>query len=472
MRRMRVRWEDRLLPRTTTARIAIGLFLSVLLGSATIAVFVERVTQAQIEAETLKRIASIRDATVSDWKSGGPEAGLEILNGELQVPGPLVIHLARRDGDWIAGNMERWPASLPTDSKAWRILMQHNSDRAPHPYLFVTARLPDGHRLAVGRSLQIEEELQMVLAEALAAALLLALLLSALVTRWLTGVIGQRAQTIADAVDAVTAGDLSARVAVPDGPPADSFDSMGQAFNVMLTRLQGLLDELRAITDGLAHDLRSPLARLKARTDRLGLGTSVDAGDLAAISQEADSLIAMLDNSLEITRAEAGIGRDSFNMLDVAALVTDLAEMYEPLAEDKGVALVAETSGPLPVLAHRQLLGRALSNLIDNALRYGGSGDAITLAAKRRGGMVQLVVADRGPGIPSAQRGEALRRFGRLDAARQAGERAQGAGLGLSLAAAVARLHGGTLHLADNRPGLKVTIEFPVQPAANGGNQA
>jgi signal transduction histidine kinase len=110
------------------------------------------------------------------------------------------------------------------------------------------------------------------------------------------------------------------------------------------------------------------------------------------------------------------------------------------------------------------LLGRALSNLIDNALRYGGSGDAITLAARRRGGMVQLVVADRGPGIPSGRRGEALRRFGRLDSARQAGERAQGAGLGLSLAAAVARLHGGTLYLADNRPGLKVTIEFPAQP--------
>jgi signal transduction histidine kinase len=243
---------------------------------------------------------------------------------------------------------------------------------------------------------------------------------------------------------------------------------MGQAFNVMLARVESVLDELRAVTDGLAHDLRSPLTRLKARIDKLQQGSVIDAADLEAVSTEAESLLGMLDTSLEITRAEAGIGRDRFEVVDLSQMVADLADMYGPLAEDAGVELAVQSGlTRVTALAHRQLLGRALANLIDNALRYGAIGKRIELAAERTDGGAQLVVGDHGPGIPTTQRREALRRFGRLDAARgRQGQRLQGAGLGLSLAAAVARLHGGTLTLADNKPGLQVAIDLPALPAA------
>jgi signal transduction histidine kinase len=167
----------------------------------------------------------------------------------------------------------------------------------------------------------------------------------------------------------------------------------------------------------------------------------------------------MLENSLEISRAEAGIGRDRFVAMDLAALARDMVDMYEPLADDNGVRLTAIAADAVPITAHRELLGRALSNLIDNALRYGAAGGVIEVAAEATTAGARLIVADRGPGIAPADRDGALRRFGRLDAARSA----RGAGLGLALAAAIARLHGGALTLDANRPGLRVTIDLPQQ---------
>jgi signal transduction histidine kinase len=251
---------------------------------------------------------------------------------------------------------------------------------------------------------------------------------------------------------------------VPEGTPRDAFDSLGLALNAMLARIETLLDELRAVTDGLAHDLRSPLTRMKARIDRLNRTPDPDLGELGGIASEADALLAMLDNSLEISRLEAGIGRDAFEPVDLGALVTDMVEMYEPLAEESGVAITARSDMRVPVMAHRQLLGRALSNLIDNALRYAAGGHSIAISAEPGPQGARLIVADRGPGIARAAREEALRRFGRLDMARSKG----GAGLGLSLAAAIARLHGGQLLLSDNAPGLKVTIDLPGSVIAAG----
>ena len=180
--------------------------------------------------------------------------------------------------------------------------------------------------------------------------------------------------------------------------------------------------------------------------------------EIAGIGTEADTLLAMLDNSLEISRVEAGIGRDNFVIMDLAALVHDMVEMYEPLAEDNGVRLIALDATPVPVRAHRELLGRALSNLIDNALRYGAAGGSIEVTASPTANGAELIVADRGPGIARTSHDDALRRFGRLDAARSA----DGAGLGLSLAAAIARLHGGALTLGPNNPGLRVVIDLPA----------
>lgn len=455
-------------PRTTTARISLILFLVLLFGTGLQLFLLARITQAQLEREAQARVSSIAGTAETAWRREGIEAAVTILDGELQVPGPLIIHLAAPDGSLLLGNLARWPAGLSADRSFHRIAAMHADHGNIEPYLVTARPMPEGYRLLVGRSVEVEGQLQSTLTALLAVALPVAALLALVISRMITQIITERARGIADVVGEVTAGKLHARVDVPPGRPADAFDSMGQAFNTMLARIEGLLDELRAVTDGLAHDLRSPLTRLKARIDKLGLGTVVDAADLAAVASEAESLLAMLDTSLEISRAEAGIGRERFDAVDLSAMVADLADMYGPLAEESGVTLtVAPSLTRVTTRAHRQLLGRALANLIDNALRYGAAGKRIELAAEATDDGARLVVADHGPGIPPAQRREALRRFGRLDAARGAqkgkgGKRIQGAGLGLSLAAAVARLHGGTLTLLDNKPGLKVAIDLPA----------
>ncbi len=456
-----------LLPRTTTARVGAILFLVLFSVSALLLILLERATQTQLDSEAQDRISAIARTTDQAWRRDGLEAAVTLLDGELGVPGPLIIHLAAPDGSLLLGNLARWPADVPADGRYYRVPAMHADHGDIEPYMVTGRRMPDGYRLLVGRSLEAEVQLQRTLTTTLVLALPMALVLAFATSRLVTRIITNRARGLADVVGEVTAGRLHARVDVPPGPPADAFDSMGQAFNAMLARVEGLIDELRTVTDGLAHDLRSPLTRLKARIDKLGQGTVVDAADLAAIATEAESLLAMLDTSLEISRAEAGIGRERFEEIDLAAMVAELADMYEPLAEDAGVQLQVAAAGPVPLRAHRQLLGRALANLIDNALRYGGDGKLIELGAEAREGGARLWVADHGPGIPANRRRDALRRFGRLDTARRV-QRAglQGAGLGLSLAGAVARLHGGSISLADNKPGLKVTIGLPAAPAA------
>ncbi|WP_310474517.1 ATP-binding protein [Sandarakinorhabdus sp.] len=459
---------NRLMPRTTTARISLVLFLVLFSGSALMLILLERATQNLLERDAQTRVDAIADASMQAWQEDGLEAAVTILDGELQVPGPLVIHLANRDGTLFMGNLSRWPKDVPVDGGFHRVTAMADEQGDPTPYMVTGRAMPQGFRLLVGRSLEAEVRLLMTLTTMLAAALPLAALLAWLTSRMIARIITDRAHGIADVVSAVTAGNLHARVDLPAGPPADAFDSMGAAFNVMLARVESVLDELRAVTDGLAHDLRSPLTRLKARIGKLSQGSVVDAADLAAVSTEAESLLAMLDTSLEISRAEAGIGRDRFEEVDLSKMIADLADMYEPLAEDAGVALKLQPGlSRVTTRAHRQLLGRTLANLIDNALRYGAAGKVIELGVEASDSGARLLVSDRGPGIPASQRQDAIKRFGRLDAARgRQGQHLQGAGLGLSLAAAVARLHGGSISLSDNKPGLMVAIDLPGLPAA------
>ncbi len=450
---LRRRW-----PRSTTARIGLIVFLALATSCAIIIGFIARVTQGQLDADARALIDTERREIVQTYNRDGVEGVQTLIEGEMRVPGPLVMLLVNDDGVQRYGNLPSWPNSIAADGQFHRVDLRRDGFHQRLESFAVTATaLPGGYRLLVGRSLEEEERLTATLTTSLIAAIGLSLALSLGIGYLLARIIAGRVQSIADVAGAVADGDLSRRVEVASSGSGDAFDSMGMALNAMLARIEALLDELRSVTDGLAHDLRSPLTRMKARIDRVSRGGDASSSEIAAIGLEADALLAMLDNSLEISRVEAGIGRDGFTHIDLAALVTDLVEMYEPLAEDNGVRLTALAGVPVPVLAHRELLGRALSNLIDNALRYGAAGGVIEVEVAPTAEGTRLAVGDHGPGIAAASHEDALRRFGRLDAARPAG----GAGLGLSLAAAIARLHGGTLTLAANQPGLKVIIDLP-----------
>jgi signal transduction histidine kinase len=270
----------------------------------------------------------------------------------------------------------------------------------------------------------------------------------------LIGFVNRRVRAIDDVAARIAAGDLSRRIETRDTD--EPFDRLGGSLNAMLARIEALVEELRLVTDGLAHDLRSPLMRIRVSLDRAVGELAGHPGRQAikAISQEIEGMLRMTAGTLEISRTEAGIGRENFETFDLSALVSDLCEMYQPLAEEQGLSIAVEKPPALTYFGNRELIGQAVSNLIDNAIKYGASGGAVRIGAEDRDSSVQLWVADRGAGIPAARRDEAMRKYGRLDEARTS----EGSGLGLALVRAVARLHGGDLLIEDNEPGLRAVI--------------
>ena len=258
------------------------------------------------------------------------------------------------------------------------------------------------------------------------------------------------------------AGALDRRVATRG--TGDEFDQLAGTLNAMLDRIEALVSDLRMVTDSLAHDLRSPLGRLvrelEAAADETAPPDARQARTERAL-REAEGLLATATALFDITRIEAGIGAEQFAPVDLGRLAADVAELYEAAAEERGLCLAASAAPGLVVQGHVQLLALALSNLVDNALGHAPQGSEITIAARRDGGAPALVVADRGPGIAEADRHRALGRFVRLDPSRGG----PGAGLGLALVAAVARLHGAAVVLGDNAPGLVATLRFTCRGA-------
>ena len=228
----------------------------------------------------------------------------------------------------------------------------------------------------------------------------------------------------------------------------------------MLSKLERLMVELRVVTDSLAHDLRSPLARLRTKTEQAVLIADPQAREaaLGGLLTETDLVMRMLTMVIEISRSES-VSRDRFTEVAPAELVREIADLYEPVAEDAGLVFTVAIDDSAPVMrVHRELLSQAIGNLIDNALKHAGEGGALTLRLERHATEMAIQVEDRGAGIAEADREQALKRFGRLDAARTT----PGAGLGMALIEAVARLHDGRFELADNAPGLIARIVLPV----------
>jgi signal transduction histidine kinase len=261
-------------------------------------------------------------------------------------------------------------------------------------------------------------------------------------------------------------GDLHERL--PVAGTGDELDRLAVNLNAMLERIEALMHGLKEVSDNIAHDLKTPLTRLRNRSEdalRAAENVSQYRAALESTIEESDGLIRTFNALLMIARAESGQAVGDMIEFDAAEVVRDIGDLYEPLADEKGVTLKVDPAAAAPVRGNRELISQALANLVDNAIKYGASGAArphgqppeIALGTIDKGDRILLTVADSGPGIPAPDRARVLERFVRLEQSRCE----PGSGLGLSLAAAVARLHGGELTLDDNRPGLRVVISLP-----------
>ncbi|MGD8810580.1 MAG: HAMP domain-containing sensor histidine kinase, partial [Gammaproteobacteria bacterium] len=341
----------------------------------------------------------------------------------------------------LAGNLSGWPVEARGDPRWVDFRIQSTkTENAPAQIARArTFRLQGGFHLLVGRDLTERAEFRKTITDALIWALGITVLLGVGGGLLLSRYFLHRLDAFNEGSRAILHGDMSQRM--PMTGSGDEFDRLAQNLNEMLDQISRLVDGMRGVADNIAHDLRSPISRLRSRLE-VTLMDAPDAAQYRAVLEktieETDTILATFNALLAIALAESGALRDNFERLDLAAIVRDAAELYEAAAEEQGQTLTLEIDGAPTAKGDRNLLSQALANLLDNALKHTPAGGRITLGAGTGpDGRPEITVADTGPGIPAEARGRVLERFARLDSSRST----EGSGLGLSLVAATARLH-------------------------------
>ena len=362
------------------------------------------------------------------------------------------------DGTLRAGNFSATPVLLARWNKPYTFLPQDGLTLPPHVLAVrgISYKFPNDETLLIAENASPLLALNSLLARSFTSVFGTILALGLLSGYLAARTASRRVDGFATTIDEIMNGDLSRRL--PVGLAGDEFDRLAIGLNVMLQRLQELMENLRQVTNDISHDLRSPLARLRehlelSRRQFTGPGlTGMFDEALAQIDQALDIFTAML----RIAEVEAGARRSHFALLPLSNLLEALAETYEPAFTAAGIALQTEIPPGLILRGDKELLQQMFANLLDNVMLHAGGAKLVRIRARQAGRLVSLEVADDGAGIPADQRGRVFQRFVRLDASRQL----PGHGLGLSLAAAIAALHGGGIELTDNHPGLKAIIEL------------
>ena len=364
--------------------------------------------------------------------------------------------LADRAGRIVAGNLDRWPPEA-TAEDAWYELPLVRAGQ-PTVGRIYTLALPDGVRLIAGRDVKQKLELRELVADAVLYGSALAVLLGGIGVVLVRRLLQSRLAPVAVTARAIGQGDLSHRV--PLSGADDDFDRLAETLNAMLDRIGVLMDGVREVSNAIAHDLRTPLARLRGRLEE-SLGAGDPASLRAAVERgivELDGIIGVFQALLRIAEIEAGARRSAFAAFDAATVLADAADLYGAAADERAIAFAVELPRSLPLVGDRDMLLQAAANLLDNAIKFTPAGGRVTLAAERRGAEVRVVVSDTGPGIPEPERARVVERFYRAEASRGT----PGSGLGLALVQAVAQLHGGSLLLEDACPGLRATMVLPA----------
>ncbi len=360
----------------------------------------------------------------------------------------------------LVGNLDRWPknAQINDDWLEFKLEIneQTNETHLARAKIF---RLPGSYGLLVGRDINQLTEAKRRIIQALTWGLAMMVLLAFLGGLVLSRRTVRKIERINQTAQSIMSGDLSKRVPLTNRN--DDFDQVADNLNQMLDRIQALMEDIRRVSDNIAHDLRTPLARLRQHLEEARLqepASSKSAQNLEQSIREADSLLVTFNALLRIARIEAGQLTAGFTQIDYCTLLEDIVEFYEPLMEDKYQTLETGLDTHILSWGDRDLLFQALANLIENAIKYTPEKGNISLTLTRHVDDVIITISDNGPGIPESEYENVFRRFYRLDQSRTA----SGNGLGLSMVAAVISMHNGDIALNNNRPGLKIQITLPV----------
>ncbi len=457
--------------RTTAFRLALAILALSAVGAGIVLTAVAWQVVKLVDEETARTIDVEAKGLIDTYDREGLTGLYQVIEARKREPGASLYLLANPVGESLAGNVQQIPFGV-LDQKGFVVVFYRSNvgGERVHQALVRIYRLPPGFLLLVGHDLSDRGRIEKVMVRALAVSLIFFAALAALGALFVARRVLKRIDDMNTSAHGIMAGDLTRRL--PVSGSGDELDRLADGLNEMLGRIGELMQGLREVSDNIAHDLRTPLTRLRNHAEA-ALAFNGDAASYRAALEktieESDSLIRIFNALLLIARAEAGGGVEGQQSFDLGEAARSIAELYEPIAEEEGVDLLVETDEPVVVRGNRELIGQTIANLVDNALKYaapkegGNSGGRpeVSIRANRAGGVIELVVADRGPGVAAADRTRVLDRFVRLEGARSR----PGSGLGLSLAAAVARMHGGTVELEDNEPGLRVRLTLPADQA-------
>ena len=410
-----------------------------------------RQTEAAVRADAL--------GLIERFESGGIEALRRTIDNRIsENMDPDAIYLLMdAEMQFVAGNLLGWPPVVNEPDRWYELELARHG--VQFPARLQRYELDNGWSLLVGRDVRARATLRDLLANTLLTSLAIIAALGVAGALLVQRVFQRMLMRVSRTADAIAGGDLAQRVRVSGR--GDEIDRVAETINVMLDRISRLMDGVRQVSDSIAHDLRTPIARARARLeDAVARATGPDEMRAACCQAIADldGITAVFGALLRIAEIEAGGRRRAFAPFDAAGLLAGLAELYEAPAEEGGVKLVLDAPAPLTLRGDQAMVQQAVANLLDNALKFSPPGGTVRLRGRAESGAVCMAVEDHGPGIAEADRARATERFFRGDTARHT----QGYGLGLALVRAVAQLHGGALLLEDARPGLRATIELPA----------
>jgi len=462
--------------RTTTVRLTAIFVLIFVVFSVLLLAVISYQSSIQIQRQQAADIdREIRQITKIDERQGF-RASIIAVERLSRQPGPGIYFIGDPTGQLIVGNVTTLPPEVLLEPGSYTFNYDRqrpgdpDSTDAPEPpppqgnAMVRSVVLSSGLHLVVGRDVVERRGFTAIILQSFLYGVGGIVLLSIIAGLINSRRVLARIDSINVTANKIMSGNLSERI--PITQRNDEFDGLATSLNAMLDRIEQLMQGLKEVTDNVAHDLKTPLTRLRNQAES-ALRESAHEDDrrkaLETTISESDKLIRTFNALLMIARAEAGAPSGAFADIDVSAIAADVAELYAPVAEEEGMELVSEVAPGIRMRANRELIGQALVNLVDNAMKYyrangEDSSGKITVTAHQVGGRVLMEVADNGPGIPAADRSRVVERFVRLEQSRTE----PGSGLGLSLVAAVARLHKGEFRLEDNNPGVRAVIDLPA----------